>query len=78
MCHTIAGTIPIAPGCWAGLCENEGRRFEDSLSGLGDSDTFDDKPSAVTIVGNCPPELLRRLVTGLSHSIAVTASSRVG
>jgi hypothetical protein len=47
---------------------------------LGDSDTFDDKPRAVTIVSNCPPELLPRLVTGLSECAhnAVTASSRVG
>jgi hypothetical protein len=33
----------------------------------GDSDTFDDEPRAVTIVSNCPPELLRRLVTRLSE-----------
>ena len=33
----------------------------------GDSDTFDDEPGAVTIVSNCPPELLRRLVTSLSE-----------
>ena len=33
----------------------------------GSSETFDDEPRAVTIVMNCPPELLRRLVTSLSE-----------
>ena len=49
----------------------------------GSSETFDHEPRAVSIVMNCPPELLRRLVTSLSerahnHSIAVTASYTTG
>ena len=35
--------------------------------GPGRSDIVDDKPRAITIVSNCPPVLLRRLVTSLSE-----------
>ncbi len=41
-------------------------RIEVTIFGPEDEDTFDDEPRAPN-VSNCPPELLRRLVTSLSE-----------